>query len=576
MTATAAQPERVLDDRYELHALIGQGTFGRVFRGRDRRLERSVAVKVIKPWWTEDPKWARRFEREAQLMARINHPGIVQIYDIGYGEQGLYYVAELVEGESLAERLRRGRLSPAQARDVAKQLCRALAQAHAERVVHRDVKPGNVLIARDGRVKVGDFGIARLAEGTDGFAGTVLGTPRYMAPEQARGRPPTPATDVYGAGIVLYEMLAGRPPFVETAAVEVALRHLSDPPPPLPPRTPPSLVAIVERALAKEPGKRYPSGREMADALAAADLGGAAAPATAPPCAPRIGAPGAPARTRVGARRTPRRTFNPAESRRYRALFVTIVVLVLATIAATVLTSTSTVRVPELRGLSRTAAETKLRAQHLHATFAPRYDSAPRSTAIAQRPAPGVRVSDGTTLRVVLSAGPPPVAVPQVVGRRSADAQAILSGLGLTANVAQVAAPGVTPGLVVRQSPGSSADLASHSTVALSVAETPRWRPLTAFSADRSGQSEAFRIEGSRWRVVYSMGYDGTCTLIFFCSGPSASVTNVATGSTVGQFDLAEGSGQAQVFSSGPGVYQIAITSGSDSAHWSVRVQDDY
>ena len=189
MTDTATAPRRVLDGRYELGAVIGQGTFGRVFRGYDRRLARPVAIKLIKPWWTEDPEWAERFEREAQLMARINDPGIVQIHDIAFGEDGLYYVAELVDGESLADRLSRGALAPSDALDIASRLCRALIPAHAQRVVHRDIKPGNVLIARDGQVKVGDFGVARLAEGTnEGPAGTILGTPRYMAPEQGAAR----------------------------------------------------------------------------------------------------------------------------------------------------------------------------------------------------------------------------------------------------------------------------------------------------------------------------------------------------------------------------------------------------
>src|SRR5271157_4690748 len=149
---------RALDDRYELHALLGEGAFGRVYRGLDRRLARPVAVKVIKPWWAEDSAWVERFEREAQLLARVSDPGVVQIFDIGHAEEGPYYVAELVEGESLAERLRRGPLA------VAEELCRALASAHAEGVVHCDVKPANVLLSADGMVKVGDFGVARLAE----------------------------------------------------------------------------------------------------------------------------------------------------------------------------------------------------------------------------------------------------------------------------------------------------------------------------------------------------------------------------------------------------------------------------
>ncbi len=246
-----------LDDRYELHAVIGEGAFGRVYRGRDRRLARPVAVKVIKPWWTDDPEWAATFEREAQLLARVSDPGIVQIFDVGHAPEGLYYVSELVDGENLASRLRRGPLSPREACGLAGQLCRALARAHAQRVVHRDVKPANILLSAQGRLKVGDFGVARLAEGSTDPNGThpptIVGTPKYMAPEQGRGLPTTPATDVYSVGVVLYEMLAGEPPFSHGTAVELALAHLQDPPPPLPDRLPAPLIQIIDRALTKDP-----------------------------------------------------------------------------------------------------------------------------------------------------------------------------------------------------------------------------------------------------------------------------------------------------------------------------------
>ncbi len=258
-----------LDGRYELHALIGEGAFGRVYRGLDRRLARAVAVKVIKPWWAEDSAWVQRFQREAQLLARISDPGIVQIYDIGHAEEGPYYVAELVDGESLAERLRRGPLPAAQARAIAEQLCDALAGAHAQGIVHCDVKPANVLITAAGKVKVGDFGVARLAEGTSQApSATVAGTPRYMSPEQARGQPTGPATDVYSAGVVLYEMLAGEPPFVSGSAVELGLRHVQEQPPPLGAAAPAALREVVARALAKDPGERYRDGAAMAVRLA--------------------------------------------------------------------------------------------------------------------------------------------------------------------------------------------------------------------------------------------------------------------------------------------------------------------
>src|SRR5437764_7235537 len=259
-----------LDDRYELLAPIGEGAFGWVYEGRDRRLARAVAVKVIKPWWAGDGEWVQRFEREAQMLARVNDPGIVQIFDFGHADQGPYYVAELVPGESLAERLRRETLPVAEARRIGEELARALGSAHARGVVHCDIKPANVLITTDARIKVGDFGVARLAEATSqALSATVAGTPRYMSPEQARGEPATPATDVYSAGVVLYEMLAGQPPFNARSAVELALRHLQEPPPDLPARVPGALSAVVQRALAKQPASRFCDGAAMAAALRA-------------------------------------------------------------------------------------------------------------------------------------------------------------------------------------------------------------------------------------------------------------------------------------------------------------------
>ncbi|HEY5430484.1 MAG TPA: serine/threonine-protein kinase, partial [Solirubrobacteraceae bacterium] len=399
---------RALDERYELHAVIGEGAFGRVYEGLDRRLARPIAVKVIKPWWAEDPEWVATFQRETQLLARVSDPGIVQIYDVGHAEEGLYYVAELVDGENLAQRLRRGPLPEWEAGDIAIQLCRALAHAHARRIVHRDVKPANILLSSQGRVKVGDFGVARLAEGsTDGAGATIVGTPRYMAPEQGRGLPTTPATDVYSVGVVLYEMLAGRPPFRGVSVVELALSHLQEPPPPLPVRLPAGLVRVTERALAKDPADRYADGAQMADALAdarrrAADgrparsaagrtrraepatrrlLVGAGAPAGAGVGGggrgPGIGEPGpgpfrdsagsrdsaspAPPRrpdaTRVSPSLSRRRNVNPAGRRRAAAaLGVVVTLLAGMVVAAAALKPPARTRVPAFVHMSRAAA----------------------------------------------------------------------------------------------------------------------------------------------------------------------------------------------------------------------------
>ncbi len=599
-----------LDGRYELHAVIGEGTFGRVYRGRDRRLARWVAVKVIKPWWSEDPEWVESFEREAQLLASISDPGIVQIYDVGHASEGLYYVAELVDGESLADRLRAGPIPPDEAADIAEQLAGALAHAHARRVVHRDVKPANVLITADGRIKVGDFGVARLAEGSSEGGGTVAGTPRYMAPEQARGAGTSPSTDVYGVGVVLYEMLAGRPPF-QGSMVELAVAHVQDSPPPLPPGTPLSLGAVVERALAKDPADRYADGEEMAAALARAraDLRWIAPSAVTPLAATTANGSETATRvasnghedatrvagetgeqatpvaggdhedaTRIGQPMSPRHNVNPAERRQRIALFALVAALLggAVGVALAVALGSGQVRVPSVGGLTRNGATAALRHSGLHATFASGFSSAGRGRAIAQRPAAGAQVNSGATVTVVLSEGPPPVTVPNVVGTSTATAQTALGQVHLSTGVQSVPAPASSPGTVMSQKPTAGARVGRGSIVELSVAEVPSWRSLTSFGGTNQDQSVPFRIRGQRWRIVYSMGYVGTCTLIFICSGPSATLTDAHSGVTLDNFDLGQGNGQTRTFHTGPGVYQLSISPGSDTARWNIEVQDLY
>ncbi len=231
---------RVLDGRYELRGIIGEGSFGRVYRGRDRRLARPVAVKVIKPWWAEDGASIERFQEEAQLLARVNDPGIVQIYDFGHTSSGPYYVAELVQGESLEQRLRREPIPAAEAARIAEQLCNALGSAHAEGVVHCDVKPANVLLDDGGRVKVGDFGVARFGEPDPVESSAMFGgTPRYMSPEQARGGPrPPPATSTAPAWCCTRCWPASRPsrPAPPSSSASATSRRR---PPSFPRRSPP-------------------------------------------------------------------------------------------------------------------------------------------------------------------------------------------------------------------------------------------------------------------------------------------------------------------------------------------------
>jgi serine/threonine-protein kinase len=587
-----------------------------------------VAVKVIKPWWGEDPEWARNFEREAQLLASMSDPGIVQIFDVGSAPEGLYYVAELVDGESLAARLRRGPVPTAEACDIAQQLARALARAHERRVVHRDVKPANVLISRDGRIKVGDFGVAYLAEGsTDAAAATIAGTPKYMAPEQAEGEPTAPATDVYGVGIVLYEMLAGHPPFEGSSAVELGMHHVHDTPPPLPPDTPPALARIVERALLKDPAERYADGAELADALARArnrlsdrrvsapdeDYPAAGSPgggvATIAPPTKVVRGPAATGRTRVAPRpatppgragsrrrtaadrrsrreRVPatmlgepmsrRRNLDPGARRRRVAVLAFVALVAGGMLTGAILLAQGSVRVPRLEGMTKGEIRATAARMNFNAAFSSRYSRKRSGTAIAQSPRAHTKVKDGSTVAVVLSAGPAPVKVPALVHKSEQNAETILGGLKLKDTVDNIAAPGVTPGLVTAQSPQAGKSVAPGTVVTLSVAETPRYRPLTSFTSNGSGRSVPFEIRGTQWQIVESMSYVGTCTFIFICDGPTATVTDFKTGQTVDQFGLAQGSNHTRSEKLGAGVYQITISPGNDTARWQVNVDDYY
>jgi serine/threonine protein kinase len=287
--------DRVLAGRYRIEGQVGHGGMARVYRATDTVLGRTVAVKVLEAGHASDPAFVDRFRREARSAARLNHPNLVSVYDTGSDGPVHYIVMEFVEGRTLAEVLAgEAPFAPERAAEIAKIIAEALSFAHAEGLVHRDVKPGNVMITPQGQVKVMDFGIARLTTAhTITQTSTVLGTASYLAPEQAQGLRVDGRADVYALGVVLYEMLAGRVPFVADSAVAVASKHVMEQPePPSKWRrgVPPALEAIAMRALAKDPADRFQGAAEMAGALAEFGAGGATmvpagGPATTAPLA---------------------------------------------------------------------------------------------------------------------------------------------------------------------------------------------------------------------------------------------------------------------------------------------------
>src|SRR5690349_16310744 len=260
----AAVP-RVLDGRYRLERVLGSGGMGTVWHGQDLRLDRPVAVKVVSGAGLNLPKAMERFGREARAVARLSHPNIVPVYDFGADGDDPYLVMQLVDGSTVADLLADGPLAMTQVLAISSQVCDGLVAAHAAGVVHRDGKPSNLIMTATGVVKICDFGLARLLDGSDHTdltgSAVAMGSPKYMAPEQISGDPVDARTDLYGLGCSMYAMLTGRPPFSTGTALNVAHQHMTATPQPVTvhrPDTPPRVAALVADLLAKAPPDRPP------------------------------------------------------------------------------------------------------------------------------------------------------------------------------------------------------------------------------------------------------------------------------------------------------------------------------
>ncbi|MGI5237716.1 serine/threonine-protein kinase [Dactylosporangium sp. CA-139066] len=266
-------PGDVLGDRYRLDEFVASGGMGQVFRATDKTLGRTVAVKVLLPGHVSNVEFGRRFRSEARLMASIGHPGVVGVYDYGETPEGtLFLVMAYVDGRPLGELIAaEGTLSVEETLAIVAQAADALHAAHEKGIIHRDVKPGNLLVGEGGAVTLVDFGVARSESVTSVTkVNAVIGTALYMSPEQASGDPISPSADIYALGVVAYHCLTGAPPFNGNSPLEIAIKHLQDEPPPLPEDLPAATRALVERAMAKDPEERFPTAAAMAAAARSA------------------------------------------------------------------------------------------------------------------------------------------------------------------------------------------------------------------------------------------------------------------------------------------------------------------
>ena len=516
-----ARISKVLAGRYEVLELIGRGGMAEVYLGRDKRLSRTVAIKLLRSDIAEDPTFQARFRREAQSAAALNHPAIVGVYD--FGEEVVtradgstqtvpYLVMEYVQGHTVRELLSEGEAVPIdEAGEIVSGVLQALGYSHRNGIVHRDIKPGNIMLTNTGEVKVMDFGIARAIEDsavTVTQTHAVVGTAQYLSPEQARGEVVDARSDIYSCGCLLYELLTGRPPFKGDSAVAIAYQHVRElpvPPSQIAPDVPESMDRVVMKALAKHREDRYQNADQMRADLQAAIRGlQVNAPATetwqqqaTTVIAPTPGVPSAPAATNTGSipkvkdEQAARQAEEEAAKRKKKQLLiiglitlVALLALVGALAAAGVFGGTpskhttasptqSAVSVPDLTGKDEAGARSTLEGVGLAFQRGADVssDTVPEGQVVSYDPGAGTMAAPGTKVEVHFSSGSATVTVPNVSGQTQGDARNALEKADFTVgDVTTVDAGGVKAGNVVSTDPAAGTKAKRGSTVNLQVA----------------------------------------------------------------------------------------------------------
>ncbi len=520
---SSQQGQVIFNGRYELHRRLGRGGMAEVYLARDQMLDRPVAVKVLFPALATDAGFVERFRREAQSAANLQHPNVVSVFDWGEANGTYFIVMEYVEGHTLAEMLRdEGRLHPDRAAEITADIAAALGFAHRNGVVHRDVKPGNVLVTPDGQVKVADFGIARAISDTSDQnltkTGSVMGTATYFSPEQARGAPVDPRSDIYSLGCVLYEMTTGHAPFSGDSAVAIAYKHVQEnpvPPRQIDPALPETLEAITLKCLAKNPANRYPSAQDLRSDLRRY-LDGArimAEPVLAPPLDPGATSVMAPTgyddRTAVGGaggyptsddgygdydqyEDYAQDEEEPKRSKWFLAMLI-LLLLILAGLLFLIARNfgggdddPELISVPRVVGQPMAEAEKALTDAGFEVTKAYEPNEQPVDQVIAQDPGAGEDAKAGSTVEITLSQGPEQVEVPQLEGKTVDEASQALTALELVPNPVAVENNDVDEGLVINTDPAAGQMAGKGSTVTINYSQGPNAIPIP----DVKGQSE--------------------------------------------------------------------------------------
>jgi serine/threonine-protein kinase len=491
----------VFNGRFELRRRLGKGGMAEVFLARDLQLDRPVAVKVLFPEFATDPNFVARFRREAQAAANLNHANIVSVYDWGQ-EHGTYFIVmEYVDGTSLADMLRTGgALTVDQATDVATDVAAALGHAHGAGMLHRDIKPGNILITPTGNVKVADWGIGRAMDAAveDNLTqtGAVMGTATYFSPEQAQGLPLDNRSDLYALGVVMYEMLTGRPPFQGDSPVAIAYKHVQEAPRPL--RSvdlgiPPELEAITMRLLAKAPSERYRSADELRDDLqrlrSGLPLSATAAAAAAATVAATTAVPVA-SQTQVVPAAEPYEPPPPEPPPKRSAWFVVALILLLLVLAGLLFLLARAlgigedddtpevveVEVPRVVDLPVEQARQILTTAGFTIVETPEEvaDAAQVGIVIEQDPESGIRVEEGSEVEIFVGTQNL-LPMPDVTGSTPDEAVAILRELGFTAtpSVAEEDNQDVEAGVIIRTEPPAGQQVAADAPVNFIVSSGP-------------------------------------------------------------------------------------------------------